>query len=928
MATVWLARDCAHDRLVALKVLRPELAGAVSDERFLREIRLLSQLQHPNILPLYDSGTLDNTLYYVMPYVDGETLRQRLQRERQLPIRDALRISAEIADALAYAHSRGVIHRDIKPENILLSSGRPIVADFGIARAVTTAAAGDGAAISIDQLTSAGFAVGTPAYMSPEQAGGSDRLDGRSDIYSLGCVLYEMLAGIQPFIGVTPQSVIGQRFHYTAPELARHREVAASVDVLLRRAMALLPADRFATAADLAVALRADHSDAPAPLVAPRSKRWLARVGVGAGVAVLAAAAWFLAPRFRAAPLDPDRVVVFPLRTVGSQVADGAGEGAATLIGYALEGTAPLKWLDGTDWLARRHGDLLSGDAKRRASEDARAAHYIDGSLVPSGDSVTVVLELHSVVGDSVVARSGATGPLNTGNVPALGLKAVSKLLSPLLEPGRKVDLSVLSARLPAATANFLQGEREYRQAHFKRALALYKSAVAEDTLLAIAALKGAQAADWSNETADATRLSDVALRQAGLLPSRYAEFARALAAYHAGRADTAAAAFRRALAADSAWPEAWMELGDVYYHLLPRGAGRDSIAEAAFRRARAVDPTFTPPLYNLAQIAVRRDDLAGAKRLMGEYAQVDPDSSLLVQLTLAFRCVQSGMTDAAWRDAARVSSSDVVAAGKQLATLASHPKCASGALKAVLDDAGAPASYRWGALLVLNGLMVAVGRDSDLAALDRSPVVIAAQLPAPNLLRLAAAAGARLDPRHMPATEDSSEFASEGSTDLWLDGTWLASQGGAKSAMLQHVARTLAGRADSSHTRADSLIVGAIAAHAALERGDTVGAVRGFDALVPTGAMSAITWQPWEALAYERLTLARVLLDRGQPADAERIAAEIDDQQPVVHLFFLRSSLALRMQCAHALRQRAREVAYRARLARLDRSAAEVSWQ
>jgi tetratricopeptide (TPR) repeat protein len=931
MATVWLARDRAHDRLVALKVLRPELAGAVSDERFLREIRLLSQLQHPNILPLYDSGTLDKTLYYVMPYVEGETLRQMLQRERQLPVRDALRISAEIADALAYAHSRGVIHRDIKPENILLSSGRPIVADFGIARAVTTAAGLDGH--DLESLTSAGFAVGTPAYMSPEQAGGSDRLDGRSDVYSLGCVLYEMLAGVQPFIGVTPQAVISQRFHFTAPELSRHREVAPSVDAMLRRAMAIAPADRFANAGEFAAELRADHSDRSAPPSPMRGlKKWGRVWGPRVlGVSAIVVAAWWAVPRWRAGnvALDPNRVVVFPLRANGD-----VGEGAATLIGYALEGTAPLKWLDGAE---RVRGDSSSAGAKEQASRAARAAHYIDGSVVPTGDSVTVVLELHSVDGDSVVAKSGATGAVANVDVPGLGLRAVSTLLPSLLASGQKVDLSVLSARRPAATANFLQGEREYRRAHFQRALVLYEAAVDEDSLLAIAALKGAQAADWLNETSDASALGERAMRLSGLLPARYAEFARGLVAYHGGGADSAAASFRRAVAADSTWPEAWVALGDVYYELLPRGAGRDSIAEVAFRRARVADPSFTPPLYNLAEMAIARDDLAEGGRLVSEYARVEPDSSLLRRVSLALTCARSGMTDGAWREAARSSSSDVVAAGEQLAVLAAHPKCASGALKAVLADSGAPASDRWGALLVLNGLMVAVGRDSDLAALDRSPVVIGRGLPAPNLLRLAEAAGARIDPRRMPAQEDSSEFAAEGSTDLWLDGTWMASQGGRRSAMLDYVAGVLRRRVDSSRGRSDSVIALAIGAHAALERGDTVGAVRAFGGMAPTAPASAIAWQPWEALAYERLTLARLLLGRGQPADAERIAAEIDDQRPVVHLFFLRPSLVLREECARALgvglglsARAARERAsrYRARLDRLDRSDGQVSWQ
>ena len=202
MATVYLANDLRHHRQVAIKVLRPDLAAALGPERFLREIETAARLQHPHILPLHDSGDADGFLYYVMPYVEGESLRQRLVREKQLPLEDALQITGAVASALSYAHSHDVVHRDIKPENILLSGGEAVVADFGIARAVTAAGG--------DKLTMTGIAVGTPTYMSPEQAAGGAQLDGRSDVYSLGCVLYEMLAGEPPFTGPTAQAIIAR----------------------------------------------------------------------------------------------------------------------------------------------------------------------------------------------------------------------------------------------------------------------------------------------------------------------------------------------------------------------------------------------------------------------------------------------------------------------------------------------------------------------------------------------------------------------------------------------------------------------------------------------------------------------------------------------------------------------------------------------
>jgi eukaryotic-like serine/threonine-protein kinase len=261
MATVYLATDLRHERPVAVKVLRPEIAAALGSERFLREIKTTAQLTHPHILPLLDSGGADDTLFYVMPYVDGESLRARLGREKQLPLDDALQIAREVADALSYAHSHGVIHRDIKPENILLEAGHAVVADFGIARAVSEAGG--------DRLTETGVTLGTPMYMSPEQAAGSKDLDGRSDLYSLACVLYEMLGGKPPFTGPTAESVVHQHLTVEPPSIIGLRPaVPAAVASALQRALAKTPADRFNPVAQFAEVLGGRGSLAAAPATA------------------------------------------------------------------------------------------------------------------------------------------------------------------------------------------------------------------------------------------------------------------------------------------------------------------------------------------------------------------------------------------------------------------------------------------------------------------------------------------------------------------------------------------------------------------------------------------------------------------------------------------------------------------------------------
>jgi serine/threonine protein kinase len=249
MATVYLAEDIKHRRHVALKVLRPELAAVIGAARFLQEITTTANLQHPNILPLHDSGEVEGTVFYVMPFVEGESLRDRLDREKQLPIDDATRVASEIAGALDYAHRRGVIHRDIKPENILLHDGRAIVADFGIALAVSTATGGT-------RMTETGMSLGTPQYMSPEQAMGERTLDARSDVYALGCVLYEMLAGEPPFTGPTAQSIVAKVLTTDPDSVDELRKTVPShVAAAVRTALQKLPADRFATAAEFSKAL-------------------------------------------------------------------------------------------------------------------------------------------------------------------------------------------------------------------------------------------------------------------------------------------------------------------------------------------------------------------------------------------------------------------------------------------------------------------------------------------------------------------------------------------------------------------------------------------------------------------------------------------------------------------------------------------------
>jgi eukaryotic-like serine/threonine-protein kinase len=437
MAFVYLAQDVKHERQVAIKVLKPELAASLGAERFLREIQITAKLQHPHILPLYDSGEADGALYYIMPFVLGESLSDQIGREQQLSIHDAVQIAREVAEALAYAHSYGLIHRDIKPDNVMMSNGHAIVADFGIARAMSAAGA--------DKLTQTGMAVGTPAYMSPEQAAGESNVDGRADIYSLGCVFYEMLVGQVPFTGPNAIAIMARHSmdNVTAPSIMRS-SIPPEVEDIIFRSMEKLPADRYRTATEMVEALKAiERGEVSVPAArasqmgmrqsqigmrasqmnmrasrmgmrqsqmgleamdleaAPR-RRWPLFAGVGgAAVVVLGAVGWLAFGRGGGARpvvggLDPRDVAVLYFEDLSSDsalgpVADGITEGLIDQLS-AVEGlqvrsrnaVAPFRGATtGRDSIARvlSTGTVVVGSVEPAAGGALRvSARLVDGN--------------------------------------------------------------------------------------------------------------------------------------------------------------------------------------------------------------------------------------------------------------------------------------------------------------------------------------------------------------------------------------------------------------------------------------------------------------------------------------------------------------------------------------------------------------------
>ncbi len=442
MATVYLAHDVRHDRPVALKVLRPELAAILGGERFLKEIRLTANLQHPHILGLHDSGEADGLVYYVMPYVEGESLRERLAREHQLPIEDVIRIATEVAGALDYAHRHGVIHRDIKPENILLHDGSAMVADFGIALAASRSDSGS-------RLTETGMSLGTPHYMSPEQAMGEREITAKSDVYALGCVVYEMLSGEPPFTGPTAQAIVARVMMEQPRSLTLQRHsIPPHVEAAVNRALEKLPADRFTSAAQFAEALTRPDMIIPTtrahvPAGGPVSTRWHRYfwLAVGAAVVSLALAGWgwlrvrsatrqpatwqyislgdsvTLATQFPAMALSPDgSLFVFKDdRQNGRLWIKQRGELNPTPINGTERAQNPVFSPDG-EWVAyvadgrlkkvRASGGASVTLADSAASGFGGAAWLDDGTLVYVSPSQQEMRRVNAAGGPSTVAMS------------------------------------------------------------------------------------------------------------------------------------------------------------------------------------------------------------------------------------------------------------------------------------------------------------------------------------------------------------------------------------------------------------------------------------------------------------------------------------------------------------------------------------------
>ncbi|MDB4878950.1 MAG: protein kinase [Gemmatimonadetes bacterium] len=459
-ATVYLAHDLRHERLVAIKVLHPELSHALGAQRFMREIRLTASLQHPHILPIHDSGEADEQLFYVMPYVEGESLRQRLGADNRLSVEEAVRIGREVAGALAYAHERGIVHRDIKPENILFSGGHAVLADFGIARAIDRAS---------EKITQQGTITGTPAYMSPEQA--RDRaFDGRSDVYSLSCVLYEAIAGVPPYMGDTPQLLLQQRIAKAPPLLREYRhDVPAPIEMVIARALSISPDDRYDDARAFSAALSAAIGNSGESLTTRTMRRPLLRrpAAWAAGVILMVAGGAGTTPEGRdridvlTRRVDTMQYAVVPFEYVGAPGPSGDVEPVASGTYAAMQHWAglPLANEMSVSDALRRHGDEpLTLEDVARIARRVRAGRAVWGRVRVSPDSMVVRAGVYDALTGQRVRE--ITRVVHPGTTRALGTLDFHALVTDLLRTAPAVSLSPAADRGTTSYPAWLAFER------------------------------------------------------------------------------------------------------------------------------------------------------------------------------------------------------------------------------------------------------------------------------------------------------------------------------------------------------------------------------------------------------------------------------------------------------------------------------------
>jgi tetratricopeptide (TPR) repeat protein len=920
MARVYLAQDLRHARQVALKVLRPEIGATLGADRFLREIRIIAGLQHPNILPLFDSGATSrgesgvDGLWFVMPYVQGESLRARLQREGGLPLEEALRIARDVASALDYAHARGVVHRDIKPENILLSDGHAFVADFGVARAVDLAGAQGATAI--------GLAMGTPAYMSPEQAAGASDLDGRSDVYSLACMIYEMLAGAVPFGGQTPREIMARHALDPTPSIrAVRQDLAPSIDLALAKGLAKAPAERPATATELLGLFAQPTLAVPAFSTASTRRRLRLAPALIALVVLIGAGALLWLGRGRSgsagrAPLSASAVAVLPFTVHGGDSL-GLGEGLVGLLGTKLDGAGDLRTVDPRALLnyAARQGLREPGpDQGKAVAEHFGAGMFVLGDVLTVGGRLRLTASLYDSRPSSRASAS-VEGP--TDRVFELVDSLASQLVAGWSGQGSRLTAiaAVTTRSLPALKA-YLEGESDFRAANFDAAVEAFQRAVKEDSLFALAWYRMSVAAEWLTRSDIAREGAEHALRLSDRLSEHDRQLLQALVATRRGNYTEAGQLYQKILSIYPNDVEAWVQLGEVQFHYGPLAGHPITESKPTWHRVAELEPGLFQPIVHLVRIAASDKNgtevdslVRRARALRNANPARDEGSSRSEMLELeTLRAFTLGDTAEERRVLGRLQTATDVTAFLSMWGVASFVGNPQGAERvgAFIIEPHRPPWVRAAGFLVLANLAVAQGQIERARAAIDSATELDPRSGAEARALLAALPFRQADPAELTSARDGLTRARETAEPpaetavlaglhpglhrhlrAYLLGLLEARLGnGARAGRYAAELEALPAPADAGSLPAD--LAKGIQAEVAARRNRPAGVVAAFSGARRESWYELATNSPFFAQSRERFIQAEALAAQGRDSEAATLYRSLSGQGSTSELSYL----------------------------------------
>jgi eukaryotic-like serine/threonine-protein kinase len=888
MSRLFLATERGLNRQVVIKLLPPELTSELSAARFQREIELAAQLLHPHILPVYAAGTEQGLLYYVMPFVAGESLRLRLLRDGRLPVADAARILQQVAEALGYAHQMGVVHRDIKPENILLAHGHAMVADFGIARALAVSGSGE-------RLTNTGMAIGTLGYMAPEQAAGEQKIDARADVYSLAVVGYEMLVGAPPFTGSTPQALLASQLTREPVPVATLRpEVPAALCDAIHRALSKEPEERFRTAGEFREAL---DGTAPAmPSEAPaRSSGRLNPLGVSALVSGARRLLQHILPQPVTA-ISACTAAIFPFAVLGNERLAYLREGLVDLLSTRLDGMGTLCVSDPRavlGVLAQEQPRALTPETGRAIAARLGAGLFILGSLVEVGGRLQLNASLYDGEGKLQTSAQAAVG--DESQIFQLVDEVAIQLLAGQErgQGSRIVGLAASTTHSLAALRAYLQGERLYRIGQYTPAMEFLRRSVDADPTFALAWYRLSVAAEWASHRALQDEAAEQALRRSDRLSEHDRQLLQAFVAWRRGD-QAAESMYRNIIAAYPNDVEAWCQLGEVIFHNGPL-SGR-SIAESreAWERVLFFEPEHLGALYHLGRIAAVEGKEAELRALTDRVLTLSPAGERALEVR-ALRAFATGDAAEQRQVVEELRQAGDFTLNVTLRTVATYSRNLEGALAlAHLSTEESRASdFRSLAHVMAAHLELAQGRlgaaraelaagaalGSPLAVETRGVVALLPFLPTPRAeLERVRDELLAWDAEAVPRSESTSLFVRIHDDVhpqlrahlLALLHLRLGDEAGARSHAAALEPAMDGPRAPAALTRFLRL---AIDAHAAIARGETASALAMLEQLHPTCSWGydATLASAFYSLALERFSRAELLAADGRLAEACR---------------------------------------------------------